>query len=90
MNDILQVSVVGAIFYFAIKEFFCYLKAKKGGDPSSISSSMLGELQKLNGNHLHSIEGAINTGNQRLIDVIHADNTKIIELLAEIKGHLNK
>ena len=44
----------------------------------------------MNENHLHSLKDAIEKGNERLVDVIHADNTKMIEILGEIKGKLSK
>jgi hypothetical protein len=90
MNEILQIGAVGVIFYFAIKEFFAYLKSRKMASETDNISSILGELQTLNSNHLHSIEVAITKGNERLIDAIHCDNVKIIELLGEIKGRLEK
>jgi hypothetical protein len=91
MNELLQIGAIGAVFYCAIREFFAYLRSRKqaeNGQNTGINESMLAELQKLNGNHLHSIESAITTGNDRLIDAIHSDNLKIIELLGEIKGRL--
>jgi len=91
MNEILQIGAIGAVFYCAIREFFSYLKSRKQSNGlDNALSSVLGEFQKLNGNHLHSIEAAINEGNERLVDAIHCDNIKIIELLGEIKGHLTK
>lgn len=91
MNELLQIGAIGAVFYCAIREFFSYLKSRKQSNGlDEALGSVLAEFQKLNGNHLHSIESAINEGNNRLVDVIHADNCKIIELLGEIKGHLSK
>lgn len=90
-NELLQIGTLGIIFYLAIKEFFIYLKSRKensNGKEGIINQSVLSELQKLNSNHLHSIEKSINEGNQRLIDVIHSDNIKVIELLAEIRGKI--
>ncbi len=43
----------------------------------------------MNTNHLHSIESTIESSNCRLVDIIHADNIKMIQLLSEIKGVLN-
>ena len=92
MENILQLGAVAVIFLFAVKEFFAYLKAKKsnGNGSSALNQAILTELQTMNENHLHSLKDAIEKGNERLVDVIHADNTKMIEILGEIKGKLSK
>ncbi len=88
-SNILQLGAVAIIFLFAIKEFFAYLKAKKNGngaENSKFNEAILLELQRMNSNHLHSIQEAIEKGNERLVDVIHGDNVKMIEILGELKG----
>ena len=88
-SEITQLGALGIILIFAIKEFFGYLKRRKD-DGGGTNSAILAELQTMNGNHLHTIQEVLENGNARLIDTIHNDNTKIIELLAEIKGGLNQ
>lgn len=94
-TEILQLGAVAVLFLFAIKEFFGYLKVRKAKEdkPENENDNLkliLSELQKMNSNHLHSIEACIGTGNQQLVKTIHDDNTKMIELLGEIKGVLSK
>ncbi len=90
--NMVQLGAVAVIFIFAIKEFFAYLQSRKSGEngnSSVLNSAILSELRNMNSNHLHSIQEAVENGNSRLVDVIHADNSKIIELLGEIKGTLH-
>ena len=91
-NEIIQYgSVIAgllAIITLIIRELFAFLKTKNNG--SGLNSQILRELQVMNQNHLHSLQEAINSGNDRLIDTIHKDNTKIIEALGEIKGALRR
>lgn len=89
-QDLLQLGGLIALFALAIREFFAYIRLKKNSvtGNETFSVEILKELQTMNGNHLHSIETAINTGNANLINSIHQDNMKIVELLSEIKGRL--
>ena len=97
-GDILQLGAVAVLFLFAIKEFFSYLKAKKqpaldkekDDKSSEVFKAIFQELQKMNSNHLHTIQGCIETGNRELVKTIHDDNIKMIEILGEIKGALSK
>jgi len=87
----LQLGAVAILFAIAIREFFSYLKSKqveKNGT-GKFDALILKELQTTNTNHLHSLKDIMEKGNYRLVNVIHADNTKMIELLGEIKGTLN-
>lgn len=91
-TDILQLGAVAMIFLFAVKEFFVYLKTRKDAVNTSdqgIIKAMLGELQKMNDNHLHGLEKAINDGNNRIVEAINNGNLKQIELLGEIRGKLD-
>jgi len=87
---ILQLGAMGIILLFTIKELFAYLKSRKNGNGSGADSAILRELQTMNSNHLHSIKRAIEDGNSRLVDAIHADNNKMIELLGRIDGKLDR
>ncbi len=87
----LQLGAVAILFTVAIREFFSYLKSKqeeKNGT-GNCNALILKELQIMNTNYLNSLKDVIENGNCRLVDVIHADNTKMIQLLGEIKGVLN-
>lgn len=91
-NTLLQLGAVAVLFAIAIREFFAYLRAKqveKNGT-GKFDAAILKELQTINTNHLHDLKDVIETGNERLIDSMHNDNTKIIEILGEIKGNLNQ
>ena len=100
-NDLIQSSsvIIGllAIITLVIRELFAYLKSRKEGNSADtlsgqgnqLNSLILAELTKMNNNHLHTIQEVLESGNARLIDAIHNDNTKMIELLGEIKGNLN-
>lgn len=83
-----QLGAMGIILLFTIRELFAYLKLKKNGN-GTYNDAILNELRTMNENHLHSIQKSLEQGNERLIDVIHADNTRMIEILGEIKGNLN-
>jgi len=83
-GSITEIGAIAFIFILFVREFFAYLKSKKQ-DPE-LSSAILAELQRMNNNHLHTIDETLRSGNDRLIDVIHGDNTRVIELLGEIKG----
>lgn len=85
MENITQLTAIGIIFAIAIREFFGYLRTKKNGN-NGFNRQILEELRAMNINHLHAIEKAVKDGNDRLIETIHNDNMKIIELLGEIKG----
>ena len=91
-ESLLQLGALGIILVFAIREFFSYLKTRKDSNNvvagNDMSSLILKELQTMNTNHLHTLQETIESGNARLVDSIHNDNTRIIELLGEIKGHL--
>lgn len=95
-ESLLQLGALGIILVFAIREFFAYLKLRgeatdkkeETNTGNVFSEAIFKELQTMNNNHLHSLQEAIEEGNRHLIDSIHTDNTKIIELLGEIKGNL--
>ena len=98
---VIELTGIGIIFVFAVKEFFGYLKVRTNGNENGLVdgksrdnkeslNAIFNELNTMNNNHLHSIQEAIEVGNKELVDVIHRDNIKMIELLAEIKGHLAK
>ncbi len=86
----LNLGAVAIIFLFFLKEFFTYLKSRKNSPGNGFSKQILEELKTQNQNHLHTINQEMNTGFDRLAEIIHTDNTKIIELLARIEGRLSK
>ena len=87
-QEILQLSAMGIILLFTIKELFAYLKTRKIEGNNGLNGAILRELQSMNQNHLNELRKTIEEGNNRLIDSIHSDNIKIIELLGEIRGRL--
>ncbi len=86
----LQLGAVAIIFLFFLKEFFVYLKSRKSGSNNYFSKQILEELKTQNQNHLHTINQEMNTGFDRLAEIIHSDNLTIISLLSEIKGRLDR
>lgn len=101
-TEVLNLGAVAVIFIFAVKEFFSFLKSGKDTTSKSkekeneLTVAMLTELQKMNGNHLHSIQEAIEKGTEKSVIAFsehaereHQDSMKIVELLGEIKGNLS-
>lgn len=89
-SELLQIGGLAALFALAIREFFAYIKSRNSNTTNDFSKQIFEELKLMNGNHLHSIEKAINEGNQQLIHSMHEDNMKMIEILGEIKGNIKK
>jgi len=90
MDKYLELGAVTVLFFFAIREFFVYLKTRKNGIASVSNDRLLEELKLTNTNHLLSIEKSLNDGFDRLNDTIRNGNEKQIEILGEIKGILSK
>lgn len=86
----IEILGIAALFALAIREFFVYIKSRNSNTADDFGKRIFEELKLMNGNHLHSIENAINDGNAQLIHSMHEDNMKIIEALGEIKGNLKK
>lgn len=76
---------IGVLFFFAIKEFFSYLKSKNS---PALTDQIFKELQTMNNNHLHSIEDAVKAGNDRIVDALNSGMNKQIEILGRIEGKL--
>lgn len=92
-ESLIQLGAVAVLFLVAIREFFSYLKTRKNGNGETgghLSQAILNELRAMNSNHLHSLQETLEEGNRNLISTIHSDNTKMIEILGEIKGNLNQ
>ena len=90
-KELLDVGAIAVIFAFCVKEFFTYLKNKKNGNSNGvISQAILGELTRMNNNHLEHIQDCMVQNNKDLIKAIHDDNTKMIEILGRIDGKLSK
>jgi hypothetical protein len=89
---ITQVGFPSVILYICIKEFFSYLKSRKpeGQKTEYNSEAILEQLTKMNDNHLSHVESAIRDGNKEIVAAINAGNIKMVELLGEIKGNLQK
>jgi hypothetical protein len=90
-----ELGAITAVFALFIKEVFAYMKSRKNGNGNGdstkiLNDSILLELQKMNNNHLHSIQECISEGNQQLMNTIHNDNMSMIKILGEISGKLDK
>ena len=91
-NEYLQLGTVAILFLISIKEFFFYLRSKKNGNGelTTADKKVFDELKNMNDNHLHSIENAIIGGNREIVKAISDGNIRIVELLGEIRGNLNR
>lgn len=96
-DTLVQLGAVAVVFIFAVKEFFAYLKTRKNGNGNGsgheepqVLREVLHELRLMNENHLHSLERAINDGNDRVVEAINGNAIRQIELLGEIKGRLER
>jgi len=79
------VVVAGMAFWCMVQ----ILKFKKN-QSNGTNKDILAELQLMNSNHLNEICKVMERGNKELIDTIHSDNIKIIELLGRIDGRLDR
>lgn len=91
--EYIQLGALAAIFALGIREFFSWLKSRNAGaddvfDKKDYTLQILGQMEKIANNDLVHILAAIEDGNKRLVDIIHEDNMKIIEVLGEIKGKI--
>ena len=89
---ILQLGMVGLLFFLAIREFFAYLKNRKNNNSngSKINQQLLDAIKDQSDNHLKSIGNNINAGNDRIVDAINSMHTDLASRLGEIKGKLDK
>ena len=87
-DEILQVGGAIALITLVIRELFAYLKSR-GAVDGTMNENIFHELQRMNNNHLHTIQEKIEQGNKELIEVMHRDNIEMIKLLSEIKGGIN-
>jgi hypothetical protein len=62
----LEIGAMGVIFFFAIKEFFSYLKSKKNG--GGLDKQILDELQSQSNNHLSHLQGCMEAGFEGMIN----------------------
>jgi hypothetical protein len=95
--EILQLGALGIILFFAIKEFFSYLKTRKNGVSNGVSKDILKALEEQNENHLkhinEDISGLCNKleiGNKDIVKAITDMHTELAGVLGEIKGLLSK
>jgi len=87
-NELLQVGGAVALIALTVRELFAYLKSKGTIEGGEMNKNIFQELQRMNNNHLHTIQEKIEEGNRQLVETIHRDNVKIIEVLGDIKGSL--
>lgn len=91
--EYIQLGALAAIFALCIREFFSWLKSRNAGSDDAFNKQdytlqILGQMEKIANNDLVHILKALEDGNKRLVDIIHEDNMKIIEVLGEIKGKI--
>jgi len=96
---ILQLGMVGLLFFLAIREFFAYLKTKKNNNNSNgnkVNEQLLEAITAQNDNHLSSMQHSldnmrkdINTGNDRIVSAITDMHTDLASGVGEVKGKLN-
>ena len=77
--------VVAVIAFYSFVQIFRFKKNSNGYDKGSLE-----QLKLMNTNHLNSIERVIGEGNRDIVRAISDGNQRIVELLGEIKGNLNK
>ena len=88
-SKLAEFGVLGMVVLFFIREFFTYLKAKKGnGNAGNINKDIIAELQKISSNDLEHIKDCITDNNNSLKESIHADTKTMIEILGRIEGLL--
>lgn len=87
-ENITELTAIGIIFVFFIKEIFSYLKYKKDEPLEANNVDILGELKLMNSNHLNCIERAIVNGNEKIVRAIYENGQKQIEILSRIEGKL--
>jgi len=71
---------VGILFFFAIKEFFSYLKSKKNGKNGN--GNIIKMIEALRNNDLGEVNYKLNKVDDKL--------DRIINILIEIKGKLER
>jgi hypothetical protein len=85
-----QLGATAGLFAFAIYQYFQVQKGKKeNGNGNGLNAQILAQLERMNDNHLHTIQNTLDTGLLNLTNSLHGDNTTMIGLLGEIKGALN-
>ncbi len=85
-TEILNLGAVGILFFFFLREFFAYLKAKKNGNGNGnvdYKIELTGINNKLN-NHLHDVNNKISSIEREIIN-IRTDVKIIKESLNDIK-----
>jgi hypothetical protein len=74
----------------ALYLFYQTMKDKNKKVNNNKNEEILNELKSMNSNHLNELRKCVEDGNKSLVDTIHDDNTKIIEVLGRIDGKLSK
>lgn len=88
-EDFIQLGAVAVLFLIAIREFFAYLKTRKSDNGVALNEAIFGELQRMNNNHLRTLQEAIEEGNREIVKAINDGTIKQIELLGRIEGKLD-
>jgi len=86
-----ELTAITAIVLLLIREgasLIKYFGKNKNLGSDDIQLQVLGQMEKIANNDLVHITAAVQDGTKRIVDIIHADNIKIIEVLGEIKGKI--
>lgn len=88
-TDITALGALAVIVTLLIKELFAWLRSRNGENfLDKTNRELLEELRLMNSNHLHEITDAIKDGDKDIVQAINNGNSRMIELLGEIKGRL--
>ena len=91
-ENYLELTAIGIIFLFCVKEFFIWLKTRNGnstaGKGNELSGEILNELRLMNSNHLNTLNQSVNEGNGKVIDAINNANLNQTKLLMEVISKL--
>ena len=100
IKEYLELGIVGALFAFAIYQYFQNQKNSKtllNSNGDGLGKKILEELQTQNANHLHTIQGEINIGFDRLVDKQDECTNRLaqkldllIQGISKIEGKLNR
>jgi hypothetical protein len=86
--NLTEYSAIVIICLFLIKELFAFLKSKKNGGTEDTNKLLLLEMRLMNNNHLHSIEEAINKGNEKMVCTYKEECGKVVEAIEKL--NINK
>jgi hypothetical protein len=81
---------LGGTVIVSLAALYILWQTQKNKKSNGTDKEILKEIQLMNQNHLEHIKDCIQENNDELVNTIHSDNVKIIELLSRIDGRLSK